>query len=164
MGGFESNSVNAYITFIRIYIPIWVDLKDGSNLVILVFALWFTFQYGWIWKPLPLPLWFQPDFIYIPIWVDLKGLAFSALFGALSNLHSNMGGFESLIRSMRILHSYVFTFQYGWIWKLYYTKLYTLHNLIYIPIWVDLKAVGALSACSIGFYLHSNMGGFERLL
>ena len=139
MGGFESNSVNAYITFIRIYIPIWVDLKDGSNLVILVFALWFTFQYGWIWKPLPLPLWFQPDFIYIPIWVDLKGV------------------FSTFDLDLPAL----FTFQYGWIWKSKISELLCTARQIYIPIWVDLKvrlAQRRLASCR---YLHSNMGGFE---
>ena len=72
-----------------------------------------------------------------------------------------MGGFERCPPTTKDKPVLPFTFQYGWIWKAandYGTGIY---NLIYIPIWVDLKGSDAVRFSAPRRDLHSNMGGFE---
>ena len=75
MGGFESRRwANRDKHPAHIYIPLWVDLKV---------------RWCWIY-------WRQPMWIYIPLWVDLKVCRLTTPFFTKNNLHSIMGGFESV--------------------------------------------------------------------
>ena len=101
--------------------------------------------------------------IYIPIWIDLKDNEFEMTAKRFGNLHSNMDRFERQVGqflriSLSNLHSNMDRFERNNIFLILIHCLMYLHSnmdrfernrdyitagayYIYIPIWIDLKAV-----------------------
>ena len=121
---------------LNIYIPIWIDLKESTGLIIRkrsghLHSNMDRFERAYMMRKLsdreiiyipiwidlkavtPYPLFVKISFIYIPIWIDLKGTVSIYNCPQMRHLHSNMDRFESRCNENLLGSVSVFTFQYG---------------------------------------------------
>ena len=100
----------------------------------------FTFQYGQIRKTRAITDATFTFEIYIPVWLDQKDRKQLYFIYVVKDLHSSMVRLESPFQNGLYANNTEFTFQYGQIRKITFTKTNTRQLEIYIPVWLDQKA------------------------
>ena len=124
-----------------IYIPVWLDQKEFYKKIIIPrFAIYIP-----VWLDQKVCYYIKAIYIaviYIPVWLDQKVKLRGLLQLLFADLHSSMVRLESSAPMLNLQQGIKFTFQYGQIRKLDTRYQFLIFPYIYIPVWLDQKAIG----------------------